>query len=36
MAQVNEVMAKFLCHNICVVIQAMYELGIDPSFGLEL
>ena len=35
-AQVNEVMAKFLCHNICVVIQAMYELGIDPGFGLEL
>jgi hypothetical protein len=23
---------KVLCHNICVVIQSMYELGIEPSF----
>ncbi len=21
-----------LCHNICVVIQSMYELGIDATF----
>jgi len=33
--QVNEVLAKILCHNICVLNQAMYELGIDASFGAE-
>ena len=33
-AQVNEVLAKVLCHNICVLIQSMYELGVDPIFGL--
>ena len=26
----NEVLCKFLCHNICCLISAMYELGIDP------
>jgi hypothetical protein len=31
-AQVNEVLLKVLCHNICVVIQEMFELGIAPSF----
>jgi transposase len=28
----NEVLAKLLCHNICCLISAMYELGIDPQF----
>jgi transposase len=32
-AQKNEVYAKFVCHNICVLIQEMYIMGIDPSFG---
>lgn len=31
-AQINEVLCKVLCHNICCVIHAMYELGIDPQF----
>ncbi len=31
-AQVNEMLLKVLCHNICVVIQSMYELGIEPTF----
>ena len=31
-AQVNEVLVKFLCHNICVLVQSMYELGLSPSF----
>ena len=31
--QVNEVLLKFLCHNICVLIQEMHELGITSSFG---
>ena len=30
-AQTNEVLAKVLCHNICVLIRSFYELGIDPS-----
>ena len=34
-AQVNEVLVKILCHNICVLIQSMYELGITPVFGLN-
>jgi transposase len=27
----NEVLAKILCHNLCCVISAWYELGIDPA-----
>jgi hypothetical protein len=29
-AQFNEALAKALCHNICVLIRSMYEMGIDP------
>jgi transposase len=29
---VNEVLCKFLCHNICCVIMAQCELGIEPVF----
>jgi transposase len=31
-AMVNEVLAKFLCHNVCVVIASQCELGIEPVF----
>jgi len=31
-AQVNEVLCKILCHNICVLINSIYELGIEPTF----
>ncbi len=31
-AQENEVLLKVLCHNICVVISEMHELGIEPNF----
>ena len=31
-AQVNEVLLKALCHNICVLIQTMYEFNITPEF----
>jgi transposase len=31
-AQVNETLAKILCHNLVVLIHEMYELGIDPVF----
>jgi transposase len=34
-AQFNEALLKILCHNICVVIHSMYELGIDPTFREE-
>jgi transposase len=30
--QVNETLAKILCHNLAVLIHEMYELGIDPVF----
>lgn len=33
-AQVNEVLCKVICHNICVVIQEMHELGIKPNFNI--
>ena len=31
-AQVNEVLLKVLCHNICCLIQSIYELGITVEF----
>lgn len=30
-AQINEVLCKILCHNICVLIQEMHELGVEYS-----
>lgn len=30
----NETLCKVLCHNICCLISAIYELGIEPAFGL--
>jgi hypothetical protein len=29
--QINEALCKVICHNICVLIQSMYELKIDPT-----
>src|SRR3989344_4356570 len=34
-AQINEVLCKVICHNICVVIQEMHELGINPDFKVR-
>ncbi len=34
-AMVNELLCKVLCHNICVVIQSMYELGVEPTLWAE-
>lgn len=31
-AQVNEVLLKVLCHNICVLLQSIGELGIEANF----
>lgn len=35
MAQVNEALCKVLAHNLCCLIQSMYELGIEPTFWEE-
>jgi hypothetical protein len=29
---IKEVSCKLICHNICVLIQAMHEFGIDADF----
>ena len=34
--QVNEILLKFLCHNICVLIQEMHTLGITPELGPQV
>ncbi len=31
-AMKNEVLAKILCHNICCLISAFYELKTDATF----
>jgi hypothetical protein len=31
-AQINEALCKILCHNICVLIQSIYELNLEPVF----
>ena len=31
-AQVNEILCKVLCHNLCVLVQSMYERAIVPTF----
>ena len=32
-AMKNEALCKLLAHNICCLVSAIYELGIDPTFG---
>lgn len=32
-AQDNEVLAKFVAHNLCVLVQSFYELGIEPDLA---
>lgn len=34
-AQINELLIKILCHNICCVIQEINELGVKAEFRLE-
>jgi transposase len=34
-AQVNEALCKILAHNICCLIQSMFELNIKPEFWQE-
>lgn len=35
-AQVNDALCKVLCHNLCVVIQSVHELGIETNFEAAL
>jgi transposase len=30
--QINEALCKVICHNLCVLVQSIYELGIEPRF----
>lgn len=34
-AMKNEVLCKFLCHNLCCLIHSQIELGIEPLFWSE-
>ena len=34
-AQFNEALLKVLCHNICCLVGAMYELGVEPDFMVK-
>ena len=34
--QVNEILLKFLCHNLVVLVHEMYESGIDPHFDTNI
>jgi transposase len=34
-AQINEALCKILAHNVCCLIQSMYELNINPEFWQE-
>jgi transposase len=31
-AQTNEVLCKLLCYNLSILVQAMHELGVQPTF----
>jgi transposase len=35
-AQINEVLCKVLCHNICCLIQSMFELNLKPKFWAQV
>ena len=31
----NEVLCKVLCHNVCCLIQSIYEFGVELTFWTE-
>ncbi len=35
-AQINEALCKILAHNICCLIQSMFEFGVKPEFWHEV
>jgi transposase len=34
-AQTNEAILKVVCHNLCVLVQSIYELNLEPVFWQE-
>ena len=30
--QIHEALCKLMAHHLCVLVQAMHELGIEPAF----
>lgn len=34
-AQINEVLCKLIAHNLCCLVHAIYELGLEPEFWPE-
>lgn len=34
-AQVNELLCKVQCHNLCVLVQAVYDLDLVPVFWAD-
>jgi len=34
-AQINEALCKVLAHNLCCLVQSIFELGIEPTFWAE-
>lgn len=34
--QIKEALCKVLCHNLCVVIQSVRELGIEAGFTTDV
>lgn len=35
-AQINGALCKVLCHNLCCLIQSMFEFRIEPNFTLRV
>ncbi len=35
-AQINESLCKILCHNLCCLIQSIFEFGLKPEFWREI
>lgn len=35
-AQITEALCKILAHNICVLMQSMFELNVKPEFWKEI
>ncbi len=36
LANVNEILCKVLCHNLCCLISAYYELNVETSFCTQV
>lgn len=34
-AMKNETLCKLVCHNVCCLISAIYELGVTPTFWAD-